>query len=107
MSPDAATVLAVATPKPRWPEGVIDSLSEVLAQTNWPGLKGPEIGWLLEIVRIDDPWPTATKHKRLAAALVNRQVLDRSSHRLFTFVVREMAPSRYISDPGRFEALQA
>ncbi|MCZ2818304.1 TIGR02391 family protein [Modestobacter sp. VKM Ac-2984] len=79
----------------------------MLAQTNWPGLKGPEIGRLLEVVNIDDPWPTATKHKRLGAALVNRQVLDQSSHRLITFIVQAMAPSRYISDPDRFAALQA
>lgn len=85
----------------------MDSLSAVLAETEWPGLKGPEIGRLLESLRIEDPWPSATKRKRLSAALWNRQVLDRSSHRLFTFVVHAMAPSRYIGDPGRFEALQA
>jgi uncharacterized protein (TIGR02391 family) len=97
----------VSTPRPPWPEGVIDSLSAVLAATDWPGLKGPEITRLLESLRIDDPWPSAAKRHRLSAALVNRQVLDRSSRRLVTFVVSAMAPSRYIGDPNRFAALQA
>jgi hypothetical protein len=107
VSHQRSTVPAVPTPRPPWPDGVIDSLSAVLAETNWPGSKGPEIGRLLESVRIDDPWPSATRLDRLSAALVNRQVLDRSSHRLVTFMVNAMAPSRYIGDPDRFAALQA
>jgi len=95
-----------ASRKPPWSEGVIDSLSAVLASTEWPGLKGGEIGRLLEVVRIRDPLPQDTKRHRLSAALVNRQVDDQSSHRLLTFVVAALDPSRYISDPGRFEALQ-
>ena len=94
------------TRKPPWSEGVIDSLSAVLASTEWPGLKGWEIARLLENVRIQDPFPTETKRHRLSAALVNRQVADQSSHRLLTFVVTALDPARYIADPGRFEALQ-
>ena len=89
-----------------WSEGVIDSLSAVLASTEWPGLKGWEIARLLESVRVQDPFPTGTKRHRLSAALVNRQVADQSSHRLLTFVVTALDPARYIADPGRFEALQ-
>jgi hypothetical protein len=103
---EVAFAPVAATRKPPWSEGVIDSLSAVLASTEWPGLKGWEIARLLENVRILDPFPTETKRHRLSAALVNRQVADQSSHRLLTFVVTALDPARYIVDPGRFEALQ-
>lgn len=95
-----------STPKPPWSVGVVETLSGVLAATDWPGLTGPEIGALLAQLGIEDPYPGVTKRKRLAHALLNRQAADRSSHRLFTFVVRALDPARYISDPNRFVALQ-
>jgi hypothetical protein len=94
------------TPKPPWSVGVVETLSGVLAATEWPGLTGPEIGTLLAQLGIEDPYPGITNRKRLAHALLNRQASDRSSHRLVTFVVRALDPARNISDPNRFVALQ-
>lgn len=92
--------------QPPWSSAVIETLSAVLASTDWPGLSGSEIGRLLHQSYIDDPVPASTKKHRLAAALINRQASDRSSHRLITFVVQTMAPARYVADRARFEALQ-
>jgi uncharacterized protein (TIGR02391 family) len=94
------------TPKPPWSAAVIETLSAVLADTDWPGLTGSEIGRLLHETYIEDPSPGATKKHRLSAALINRQAADRSSHRLVTFVVRAMDPTRYVADRSRFDALQ-
>ncbi len=67
---------------PRGPlPAVVEAVADVLGATEWPGLSGDQIGQLLAQVRIDDPYPSITKRKRLAAALQNRQAQDGHSNR--------------------------
>jgi len=94
------------TPQPPWTPAVIESIADVLGATEWPGLSGDQIGQLLAQVRIDDPYPSITKRKRLAAALQNRQAHDRHSNRLVTFLTSAMDPARYVRDPAAFDALR-
>jgi uncharacterized protein (TIGR02391 family) len=48
----------------------------------------------------------ATKWRRLEAAMQTRQQRDGASNCLVRFITDAMEPSRYVSDPGRFSALQ-
>lgn len=91
---------------PPWPQSVVEQLCAVMASTDWPGLTGSEIGWLLQTVRMEDPTPDQTKRHRLYNAMAARQNRDQTSRRLITFVVRALSPARFISDPDRFVALQ-
>jgi len=99
------TVMAPA-PQPPWTPAVVESVADVLGATEWPGLSGGQIGQLLAQVRIDDPYPSITKRKRLAAALQNRQAQDAHSNRLVTFLTSAMDPARYVRDPAAFDALR-
>jgi len=94
------------TPQPPWTPAVIESVADVLAATEWPGLSGGQIGQLLAQVRIDDPYPSITKRKRVAAALQNRQAHDGHSNRLVTFLTSAMDPGRFVRDPAAFDALR-
>jgi len=93
-------------PQPPWTPAVIESVAAILGATEWPGLRGGEIGQLLAQARIDDPYPSITKRKRLAAALQNRQAQDGHSNRLVTFLTNAMDPARYVRDPAAFDALR-
>jgi uncharacterized protein (TIGR02391 family) len=89
-----------------WPPGAVEAVCKVLASTSWPGLSGSEIGRLLAMRGFADVDPTATKWRRLEAALQARQQRDRASNCLIRFITDAMDPSRYVSDPGRFSALR-
>lgn len=93
-------------PQPPWTPAVVQSVGDVLGATEWPGLSGGQIGQPLAQVRINDPYPSITKRKRLAAALQNRQDQDRHSNRLVTFLTAAMDPARYVRDPAAFDALR-
>lgn len=92
--------------QPPWSPAVIGSVAAVLGATDPPGLTGTQIGQLLAQTKIEDSYPTLTKHKRLAAALQNRQAQDGHSNRLVTFLTWAMDPARYVRDPVAFEALR-
>lgn len=78
---------------------VLYAVCEVLGDTN-DGLTGSEINKLLGSAGIDDPNPTITKRDRLYKALSARQERDRSGNAVVAFVMRAMAPARYLA-PGR------
>lgn len=69
---------------------MVEQLCAVMASTDWPGLTGSEIGWLLQTVRMEDPTPEQTKRHRLYNAMAARQNRDQTSRRLITFVVRAL-----------------
>jgi uncharacterized protein (TIGR02391 family) len=91
---------------PPWPQAVVEQLCAVMASTEWPGLTGSEIGWLLQTVKMEDPTPGQAKRHRLYNAMAARQNRDQTSRRLVTFVVTALSPTRFIKDPDRFVALQ-
>lgn len=55
-----------------WPPSVIESICEVLGDTE-TGFTGSEIGRLLARVKVPDVDPSASKRLRLANALITQQ----------------------------------
>jgi hypothetical protein len=95
-----------STLHPMWPPGVVETVCRVLAATDWPGLSGSEIDRLLAMRGFENVAPGATKWRRLEAAMQTRQQRDRASNCLVRFITDAMEPSRHVSAPGRFSALQ-
>lgn len=81
------------------------ALSEVLGQTDLPGLSNREIGQLLGQVHISQR-PPGNKRDSLYAALHSEQVRQKCGNAAAGFVARAMHPSRYVSDHRRFTQLQ-
>jgi uncharacterized protein (TIGR02391 family) len=94
------------TSYPMWSPGLVEAVCKVMASTVWPGLSGDEIGRLLAMRGFEDVTPTATKWRRLEAALQARQQRQRASNPLIRFIADAMDPSRYVGDPARFSALR-
>lgn len=80
-------------------------VAQVLADTQ-DGLKGSEIGQLLERLEIEDPGAGITKWKRLEEAFVRRQNQDGHPQRIITFIRRVMEPSKYVHRPELFTLRQ-
>lgn len=68
------------------------------------GLRGTEIGQLLDSCGIDDPMPTGTKRYRLYDALDQRQTQDRCGNNVAAFINAAMNPVRYTRETALFEA---
>lgn len=82
-----------------------EAIADVLAQTNHPGLTNTEIDRVLEQVRVTSEMGS-NKRDRLYRTLHNAQVRQGCGNALGAFVARAMAPTRYVNDPRRFEALR-
>lgn len=82
-----------------------EAIADVLAQTSYPGLSNTEIDRVLEQVRVTSAIGN-NKRDRLYRTLQNAQTLQKCGNALGAFVSRAMAPTRYVSNPRRFEALR-
>lgn len=82
-----------------------ESIADVLAQTDYPGLTNTEIDRLLEQIRITSDGGS-NKRDRLYRTLHNVQVRQGCGNALGGFVARAMAPARYVQDQRRWEALR-
>lgn len=89
-------------PIPRIPETALESLCQIVGDTN-EGLKGREIGALLRSCGIDDPAPGITKRDRLYAALSQKQQVDGCANNVLAFIKQAMSPVRYHRDRDTFE----
>jgi uncharacterized protein (TIGR02391 family) len=87
---------------PRLSAGQLESLCQILADTNY-GLTGSEIERILTRAKIEDLTPAATKWKRLYAALESCQSRDCSSDRVFAFVRHSLDPALYVGQHAMFE----
>jgi uncharacterized protein (TIGR02391 family) len=87
---------------PIFTDSQIEALCSVLGHTD-EGLRGSEIGNLLQHLGIADPYPSATKRIRLQHALSDRQVKDGCGNLVAAFIQEAMKPVRYHAMPGRFE----
>jgi uncharacterized protein (TIGR02391 family) len=90
---------------PVWPSSTVDSVCEVLADTD-TGLTGGEIGRLLAKVGIPDIDPQNTKRHRLSNALVMKQQHDGAGNCVVRFIAEAMAPGLHFKNPGRRQHLQ-
>ncbi|MFJ2551497.1 TIGR02391 family protein [Microbacterium sp. NPDC087591] len=84
----------------------IIGISEILAQTDYPGLTNREIGMLLQMVRIDSRPDGYNKRDGLFIALNNKQATQQLGNCVAAFIKNAMSPGRYAREPQRFIQLR-
>ena len=84
----------------------INGVSEILAQTDYPGLTNREIDLLLQMVRVNGRPPGLNKRDGLYVALSNKQSAQNMGNCVVAFITKAMSPGRYARDPKRFQQLQ-
>ncbi|MEV6842844.1 TIGR02391 family protein [Actinoplanes sp. NPDC051411] len=89
-----------------WPPAVVQSVTEALASTKWPGLSNNEIEQLLAALSIPDVLDASNKRSRLCTALLHQQQQDGTNDAISRFLTEAMTPARYLRDPARFEELR-
>jgi hypothetical protein len=88
-----------------WQSSIVESVCEVLADTN-TGLTGSEIGRLLAKLRIRDIDPDNAKRHRLSNALLSQQQQDQAGNCIVRFIAEAMAPGLHFKDRTRRQNLQ-
>lgn len=88
-----------------WPSSIIESVSEVLGDTN-EGLTGTEIARLLAKLGVPDIDPMNNKRFRLSNALVMHQQKQQASNCVVGFIVEAMQPALHFKNPTRRQFLQ-
>lgn len=83
----------------------LEALCRALAHTT-EGLTGPEIAHALNLARIADVEPTATKWKRLHNALAGAQMKDNTATSVTNFIYYALAPARYTGQLAKFRERQ-
>lgn len=84
----------------------LEAIAQALADTS-EGLKGDEIGHLLQSLGMADPTPEMTKWKRLYNAFAERQNHAQNRRAVLEFIRRAMRPERFTRTPERFEQMRA
>lgn len=85
---------------------LVRAIAYVLAQTDWPGLSGRQIDYLLQMVKADKREAGLNKREGLHIALHNTQVRQHAGNAVVAFVNGAMSPARYVSDARQFEELR-
>jgi uncharacterized protein (TIGR02391 family) len=80
----------------------LEEICKVLADTE-DGLKGSEIGHLLNQLQITDTDPKIIKWRRLFNALVNKLNKEQNSNCIYNFILKAMEPIRFTGQNNRFE----
>lgn len=80
----------------------IEAIARILGDTD-RGLKGSQIGYILQQCTIPDPTPEMTKWKRLFNAFIEFQNLHGVGNHIIVLITRVMAPTSYIADRELFQ----
>lgn len=70
------------------------------------GLTGPEIGYVLQDMAVEDPSAGMTKWKRIFNALALLQNKHQVGNHLLMFINRAMSPARFVARPRQFTLMQ-
>lgn len=89
-----------------FPTAMTRAVSEVLAQTDSPGLTSRELEELLPAVKLHELEPGPNKRDRLTATLNNAQIRRGKGDTLVVYLNAAMEPARYSRDPGRMDLLR-
>jgi uncharacterized protein (TIGR02391 family) len=89
-----------------WPIAVVQEITEILANTDPPGLTNREIEQLLAAAGIPDVLDAPNKRSRLATALHQQQQQDGTSAAIRRFLTEAMTPARYLRTHTRFDELR-
>lgn len=83
----------------------LEAICKVLADTD-TGLKGSQIGYLLQDCQIVDTDSTLTKWRRLLTAFVGFQNEHKSGNAIFVFITKAMDPAMYTDRPEVYRLLR-
>jgi uncharacterized protein (TIGR02391 family) len=83
----------------------LEAICKVLAETD-TGLKGSQIGYLLQDCQIVDTDPTLTKWSRLFNAFVGFQNEHQAGNGIFVFITKAMDPAMYTDRPEVYRLLR-
>jgi uncharacterized protein (TIGR02391 family) len=83
----------------------LEAICKVLAETD-TGLKGSQIGYLLQDCQIVDTDPTLTKWRRLLYAFVGFQNEHKSGNGIFVFITKAMDPASFTDRPEVYRLLR-
>ena len=83
-----------------------EAVCNVLAQTEPPGLTGPEIWSLLQMVKVTELEHASSKRVSLYVTLHNVQVRQGCGNVIGAFIARAMSPARYVNNPRRWLQLR-
>ena len=89
---------------PALSQGQLEAICRVLGDTYY-GLKGSEIGHMLESVSVPDTSPDMTKWKRLFNAFVEERNRNRASDRVYAFIAKALEPARYAGRSEQYRAI--
>lgn len=81
---------------------LLESICRIIADTD-NGLSGTELARLLPESKISDVDPDITKWKRLFNAFGAWQNEHQCSNNIFVFIMKAMAPVRYMADKEKFD----
>jgi uncharacterized protein (TIGR02391 family) len=82
-------------------QGQIEKIAHILGDTS-SGLKGSEIGFMLNSCNIEDVNPGITKWQRLYNAFVQRHNQTDSDNFILKFISKSLEPSRFIGNQEQF-----
>lgn len=85
---------------------VIEGIANVLGDTA-DGFTGSEIHKYLQLSNIEDIDSANTKRIRLYNAFVKSHNDNKCSNNILSFILKSLAPERYVNDKERFEQLRA
>lgn len=91
---------------PTFSQAQVVAISKVLGETD-RGLKGVEIGHMLEICKIPDVSSDSTKWQRLHNAFCTFQNEHKVGNHVLKFINTAMDPALYVADPELFRHRQA
>ncbi|WP_019482569.1 TIGR02391 family protein [Arthrobacter sp. TB 23] len=89
-----------------FPPDFVEGVCNVIAQTDFPGLAGPEIDALLQMVRVPEREPAGNKRESLYITLYNVQVRQQAGNIVGAFIAKALSPGRYAAQPSRFNDLR-
>jgi uncharacterized protein (TIGR02391 family) len=90
---------------PPFDPSVLEAACRVLGET-MDGLTGPEIGYVLQDMAVEDPSAGMTKWKRIFNALALLQNKHQVGNHLLMFINRAMSPARFVARPRQFTLMQ-
>lgn len=92
-------------PIPPFSQTQLQAICDIVGDTS-DGLTGSEIGKLLALCNIEDPYPNSTKRHRLYDALSRRQSRDRCANKVMAFIFLVMDPVRWVGRQDKFEYMR-
>jgi len=84
---------------------ILEGISRIIGDTS-RGLTGSEIGYILQMAKLQDVDPSITKWKRIFNSFIQFQNSSQSSNNILNFIKLSMDPARYVGNKSLFDELR-